>query len=127
MKIFSTFYSTLKAFFKPSKSKPDVEGLERRTKALETFAETTSRVVLSHNTKLDKNAKVHDALLDVLVEHEKDVDSVKKLINQHAQVINTMQKVLYDDPDVNAESSTEESSIKEYISTKYSNDNKDNN
>ncbi len=120
------FWNFLKELGKPKPN--DLTGHINRIKALENFAETTSRVVLSHNTKLEKNKMVHDALLDVLVEHEKEVDSVKKLINQHAGVINSIQKELYDQPETDTEESkdSDEISVKDYISKKHLNDNKDN-
>ncbi len=118
---FKTFFRTLRAIFSKH---PDVS---HRLKALELFAETTARVILKHQLKLEKSQNVHDALLDVLVEHEKEVEDTKKLINQHAKVINALQKDVYDMPDEKTEASkSDDNSIKQYISKKHLDDNKDN-
>jgi len=116
-KILTKFLNLLKGTTKPNKQ---IEAIDRRLKALELFAETTARIILKHNDRLDKSIKVHEALLEVLVENEKSIDRANELINQHAQVINAMQKDFYKQPEPKAEAtaSKDEINVSDYITKK---------
>lgn len=102
-KIFGTISNYLKTVFKPKNLKSlDFLRLEEKVlKQEDTIASFNStlgvmaRISSSQLNKQTKNEEIHAGVIDVLAQHEQEFDALRKLINQHADVINTMRKIVY--------------------------------
>ncbi len=103
--------SWLRKTFNPlTKSPPDqnhsyqIKSLEEKTQKLQetlsSLQNTIGIIVKFSTTQIGKQARaeeINNGILKVLTQHEEEIESFKTLLNQHADVINTLRKHVYKD------------------------------
>jgi len=97
----------LKSFFKTKVEEPKPINFQHFEEKLLKSQDTISglqnsigiiaKISSSQLSKQTKNEEIHAGILDVLTQHEQELDNFKALLNQHADVINTLRKHVYKD------------------------------
>ncbi len=106
IKIFGNIFKWLKSFFNRLfiDNSYDLKSLEEKINKTEdtvSSVQNTIGVVAKFSSiqilKQSKNEEIHNGILKVLAQHEEEVEGFKNLLNQHADVINTLRKHVYKD------------------------------
>lgn len=106
-RFFSPLLTWLKSFFKTKVEEPKSISLQHfeekllksqdTISGLQTSMGVIAKISSSQLSKQAKNEEIHAGILDVLTQHEQELDNFKGLLNQHADVINALRKHVYKD------------------------------